>query len=141
MEKEAETYSLEDLKNKIPKEAYNDMIKELTHKVLDFYESKSPLEDVDLNTTIAEMEAKHPNIDQETKQAVINRMKNMRFTLQHLYQSGSLQINLVDSEISYNMFVDVQKEQRRKILGAQLNKSIEDVNNMLKEIDGDGLDK
>lgn len=140
MEKETETYSLEDLKNKIPKEAYNDMIKELTHKVLDFYESKSPLEDADLNITIAEMEAKHPNIDQETKQAVINRMKNMRFTLEHLYQSGSLQIKLADSEINYSMFVDVQKEQRRKILEAQLKKSIEEVNNMIKEIDG-GLDK
>lgn len=142
MEKEVKSYSLEDLKNKIPRKIYNDMIESLTHKVLDFYDSKSNFKNIDQSKTIEKLEEEHPNIDEETKQAVINRMKSMRFTLEHLYQSGSLRINSTDSEINYSAIIDIQKEQRKKVLENRLTDSIQKVNEMLKEIDGnDGLDK
>lgn len=136
MEENKQVYSLEDIRNKISSEEYNQIVESLAKKVMTYYEEKR----TDLNeleTTIDEIETKHPDIDKEIRQKVIEKMQSMRFAMQSLYQSGSVQIEAVDDEIKFKTYANIYKQKRRENLGDEVIRTINEVKKELTKLNDD----
>lgn len=136
MEENKQVYSLEDIRNKISSEEYNQIVESLAKKVMTYYEEKR----TDLNeleTTIDEIETKHPDIDKEIRQKVIEKMQSMRFAMQSLYQSGCVQIEAVDDEIKFKTYANIYKQKRRENLGDEVIRTVNEVKKELTKLNED----
>lgn len=136
MEPKEMLYTLQDMKNKISSEEYDKMIKLLAQKVKNYYEStKVALNELD--KPIDEIETKHPDLDEEIKQKTIEKMQCMKFTMQSLYQSGSVQIEAVDDEIKFKTYANIYRQKQKKNLADEVIRTVNEVKEELAKLNND----
>lgn len=139
MEKNEELYSLIELRNKVPEKEYDEIVDELAHKVMEFYELQSHINEDNINKTIQELE--EDNSKDKIKELVIEKMKNIRFTIENNLLSASIDIKTIDEDIKYSRSISIKEEQEKRIRrhdSKKIENAIIEVNSMLKSLEDNG---